>query len=62
MTQRVERKVIKTVYDSPQSSMTGLALQMEKVLDLRISHEHKYSSRVSCASNGNYVLRQTLGP
>ena len=53
--QRVERKVIKTVYDSPQSSMRELALQAEKVLGLRVSHEtirnilenHKYSSRVS---------------
>ena len=55
MTQRVERKIIKTVYDSPQSSTRGLALQVEKDLGLRVSHEtirnvlekHKYSSRVA---------------
>ena len=54
VTQRVERKIIKTVYDSPQSSTRGLALQVEKDLGLRVSHEtirnvlekHKYSSRV----------------
>ena len=55
VTQRVERKIIKTFYDSPQSSMRGLALQVEKYLGLRVSHEtirnvfekHKYSSRVA---------------
>ena len=30
LTQQVERRIIKTVYDSPQSSATGLALQKEK--------------------------------
>ena len=53
--QRVERKIIKTVYDSPQSSTIGLALQVEKALGLRVSHattrnvleKHKYSSRVA---------------
>ena len=39
MTQRVERKIIKTVYDSPQYSTRGLSLQMEKDLGLRVSHE-----------------------
>ena len=51
MTQRVERKIIKTVCDSPQSSTRGL---VEKDLGLRISHEtitnvlekHEYISRV----------------
>ena len=38
-TQRVERKIIKTVYDSPQSRTRGLALQLEKDLRLRISLE-----------------------
>ena len=55
VTQRVERKIIKTVYDSPQSSTSRLTLQMEKDLRLRVSHEsirnvlqkHKYSSRVA---------------
>ena len=53
--QRVERNIIKTVYDSPQSSTRGLALQVEKNLGLRVSHEtirnvlekHKYSSKVA---------------
>ena len=53
--QRVERKTIKTVYDSPQSSTRGLALQVKKDLGLRVCHEtirnvlekHKYSSRVA---------------
>ena len=53
--QRVERKIIKTVNDSPQSSMRGLAFQVEKYLGLRVSHEtirnvlekYKYSSRVA---------------
>ena len=51
--QGVERKIIRTVYDSPQSSTRGLALQVEK--DLAASHEnirnvlekHKYSQRVA---------------
>ena len=55
VTQRVERKFIRTVYDNPQSSSRGLALQVEKDLGLRVSHEtirnvlekHKYSSRVA---------------
>lgn len=55
VTQRVERKIIRTVYDNPQSSTRGLALQMEKDFGLRVSHEtirnvlqkHKYSSRVA---------------
>ena len=55
MTQRVERKINKTVYDSQQSCTRGLALQVEKDLVLHISHEtirnvlekHKYSSRVA---------------
>ena len=46
------KKIIKTVYDSPQSSSMGLAFQN---LELRISHEtirnvlekHRYSSRVT---------------
>ena len=49
---KVVRKIIKTVYDSQQSSTRGLALQVEKDLGLRVSHEtirkvlenHKYSS------------------
>ena len=53
--QRVQRKIIKTLYDSPQSSTRGLAFQVEKDLGLRVSHEtirnvlekHKYSSRVA---------------
>ena len=55
VTQRVERKIIKTVYDSAQSSTRGLALQVEKDLALNVSHEtirnvlekHKYSSSVA---------------
>ena len=39
VTQRVERKIIKTVYDSPQSSTRGLALQVKNDLRLRVSHE-----------------------
>ena len=39
VTQRVENKIIKTVYDIPQSSTTGLTLQVKKVLRLRVSHE-----------------------
>ena len=38
-TQRVERKITKTVYDSPQTSMRRFALQVEKDLGLGISHE-----------------------
>ena len=53
VTQRVESKIIKTVYDSPQSSTRALALQVEK--GLRVSYEnirnvlekHKYSTRVA---------------
>ena len=53
--QQVERKIIKTVYDSPQSSTSGLALRVEKGLGLRVFHEtirnvfekHKYSLRVA---------------
>ena len=49
--QRVERKIIKTVYDNPQSS----TLQKEKYFAFRVSHEtiryvlqeHKYSSRTA---------------
>ena len=55
MTQRVERKITKTVYDSPQSNTRGLALQVAEDLGLRVSHEairnvlekHKHSSRVA---------------
>ena len=55
MTQRVESKIIKTVYVSPQSSTRGLAFQVEKDLGLCVSHEtirnvhakHKFSSRVA---------------
>ena len=51
----MERQIIKTVYDSPQSSTSGLVLQVEKDLQLRASHEtirnllekHKYSSKVA---------------
>ena len=51
-TQRVERKIIKIVYDNQQSRTTGLFLQMEKDFGLRSSHEtirnflqkHKYFS------------------
>ena len=32
-------KIIKTIYGSPQSSTRGLALQVEKDLRLRVSHE-----------------------
>ena len=53
--QRVERKIIKIVYDSPQSNTRGLAIQVEKDLVLRVSYEtirnvlekHKHSSRVA---------------
>ena len=53
--QRVERKISKSVYDSPQASTRGLALQVEKYLGLHVSHEairnvlekHKSSSRVA---------------
>ena len=53
--QRVERKIIKTIYYSPQSSTGGLPHQVQKDLGLRVSHEtirnvfekHKYSSRVA---------------
>ena len=38
MTHRVERKIIRTVYDNPQSSMRELALQVEKDFGLRVSH------------------------
>ena len=37
--QRVEKKIIKTVYDSQQSRTRGLALQAEKDLALRVSHD-----------------------
>ena len=38
--QCVERKIfIKTVNDSPQSSIRGLAFQVDKYLGLRVSHE-----------------------
>lgn len=55
VTQRVERKIIRTVYDNPQSSTRKLALQVEKDFQLRVSHttirnvllKHKYSSRVA---------------
>ena len=55
LTQPVERKTIKTVYDSPQSITRGLALQVENDLGLRVSHQtirnvlekHKYSSRAA---------------
>ena len=54
-TQRIERNIIKTVCGSPQSSTRELALQVEKYLVVRVSHEtirnvlekHKYSSRVT---------------
>ena len=53
--QRVERKITKTVYDSPQSCTRGLTLQVEKDIGLRVFHEiirnilekHQYSSRVA---------------
>ena len=56
VTQWVERKIIRTVYDSsPQSRTIGLALQVEKDSGLHAAHEtiryglekHKYSSRVA---------------
>ena len=55
MTQRVEREIIKTVYDSPQSTTRGLPLPVEKDLELRVSYDiirnvlekHKYSLRVA---------------
>ena len=58
MTQPVGRQIIKTIYDSPQSSTRGLVLQVEKDLETRnssVSHEtirnvlerHKYSLRVA---------------
>ena len=54
----VERKIIKTVVDGLQSSTRGLALQVEKDLGLRASHEtirnilgkHKYSSKMTAVS------------
>ena len=40
-----ERKIIiKTVYDSPQSNMRGLALQVKKNFGLRVAHQ-KYSCK-----------------
>ena len=39
VTQRVERKIIKTFNDSPQFSTRGLALQVEKYLGLCVFHE-----------------------
>ena len=39
VTQRVERKIIKTVYDSSQSSTRAIIPQLEKDLGLRVSHE-----------------------
>ena len=39
VTQQGERKIIITVYDSPQSSTRELAFQVEKGLGLRVSHE-----------------------
>ena len=39
MTQQVERKIKRTVYDSPQSRTRGLALQVEKDSRLRAFHE-----------------------
>ena len=38
-TQRVKRKIIRTVYDSPQSSTRRLVLQVEKHFGLRACHE-----------------------
>ena len=34
----LKKKIIKTVYDSPQSSTKGLALQVEKVLGFRLKN------------------------
>ena len=59
VTQRVESKVIKTVWDSPQSSARVLALQVKYDSGLLVSHEtirnvlekHKYSSRVTRKKN-----------
>ena len=49
---RVERKITRTVYDSPQSSTRGLAIQVEKVSGLRetirnVLQNQKYSSRAA---------------
>lgn len=53
--QRIERKIIRTVYVNPQSSTRRLAFQAEKDFGLRVSHatiknvlqKDKYSSRVA---------------
>ena len=48
MSQRAERKIIKTVYNSTQSNTRGLALQVEKVShEIIILEKHKYSSWVA---------------
>ena len=39
VTQRVERKIITTVYDNPQSTTRGLVLLVEKDFWLHASHE-----------------------
>ena len=46
MTHRVESKIIKTVYDGPQSSTRGLGLRVEKETIRNVLEKHKYSSRV----------------
>ena len=55
VTQRVKRKIVKTFCDSQHSSTRALALQVEKIFGLSVSHEtitnvlekQKYSSRVA---------------
>ena len=51
--QRVERKIFKTVYDWPQSSTKGLALQVEKDLRLLVSAQNvEKRLRIRCTSSG----------
>ena len=54
VTQSVERKMIKSVYDNPQSSTRGLTLQVEKdrvtcfyETIRNVLEKHKHSSRVA---------------
>ena len=53
MTQRVERKIIKSVYDSPQSSTRGLALQVEKDLGFPMKPSEMFLKNINILAGKN---------
>ena len=67
VTRRVDRKISKTLYESRQSNKRGLALQAEKDLGLRVSHENtnifqEWLGKNPCCPHKMYVRDYDLLP